>query len=469
MNSNAPGITIDSTRAFCPACGVTEHALITARAGGVFLDRICPQHGTVSVRIARDYHWYLERTAEPLPMESMPSAGKLTRGCPFDCGPCECHTARLHLPVVSITNLCNLDCPICFTYNRPDLAYCKSLDEMNTIIRNLTARCGELELINITGGEPTLHPQIFDLLDLCTHSPIGRITMNTNGLRIASDPDFARRLKESGVQVVLSLDTTDPEKSVIIHGRDITREKLAALERLETLAIPATILIVCIKGVNEEETAQLVRRFLPKSFVRGVTIQNMTFTGKNGSRFQPREHVTIDEVEDLLVAHGGFGKGDFFPLGSYHPLCYSVAYYLVNGEQLLPLSRLVERRLLTTATAGSYVLDGGEELAAALREGIDRLWAEGESEETIAMLRRFIKEMYPPGKNLTAAERQARAESMIRMVYIHPHMDEDNFDVARVSHCGDLVPDESGRMIPACSYNLLYRQKDPRFWVESNA
>lgn len=461
------GTTLDSTRAFCPACGTTEHALVTARETGVFLERVCPKSGTVSVRIAKDHRWYRERIADPQSMERMPNAGKLAKGCPFDCGPCECHTARLHLPVVSVTNLCNLDCPICFTYNRSDLAYCKSADEMGIILDYLTDAMGELELINITGGEPTLHPGIFDLIQLCRKSPTGRVTMNSNGLRIAADPEFARQLKESGVQVVLSLDTLDPVKSVIIHGRDITREKLGALERLELLDIPTTILCVCIRGVNEEEVAELVRCYLSKPFVRGVTVQNMTFTGKNGSHFQSREHVTIDEVEDLLVAHGGFNKEDFFPLGSYHPLCYSVAYFLVNGERLLSLSRLVDRKLLTAATAGSYLLDGGEELATALREGIDRLWAEGESGETIALLRRFIKELYPPDQGLTSIERQARAESMIRMIYIHPHMDEDNFDIARVSRCGDLVPDESGRMIPACSYNLLYRQQDFRFWKDT--
>jgi uncharacterized radical SAM superfamily Fe-S cluster-containing enzyme len=430
------------------------------------MERICPVNGTAAVRIAKEHGWYRERMAEPLPMESMPDSARMTRGCPLDCGPCQSHTARMHLPVVSVTNLCNLDCPICFTYNRPDRAYSKSPAEMQTILDHLTTAMGKLELINITGGEPTLHPQIFELLDLCARAPIGRITMNSNGLRIATDPEFARRLKESAVQVVLSFDTLDPENSVIIHGRDITREKLAALDVMEALDIPTTILIVCIKYVNEEETAKLVRRYLPKPFVRGVTIQNMTFTGKNGSRFLPREHVTIDEVEDLLVSHGGFHKGDFFPLGSYHPLCYSVAYFLVDGERMISLTHLVERGLLTAATANSYVLDGGEELAEAFREGIDRLWAEGEDEETIALLRRFISEMYPTGMSLSGEERQKRAETMIRMVYIHPHMDEDNFDIARVSHCGDLVPDESGRMIPACSYNLLYRQQDERFWRE---
>jgi uncharacterized radical SAM superfamily Fe-S cluster-containing enzyme len=54
---------------------------------------------------------------------------------------------------------------------------------------------------------------------------------------------------------------------------------------------------------------------------------------------------------------------------------------------------------------------------------------------------------------------------MVKPVTIHAHMDSENFDVARVSLCGDLVPHENGAMIPACSYNLLYRQKDPRFWT----
>jgi hypothetical protein len=466
LKSHLPGTALGSTRAWCPRCAATEHAQITARADGVYLERICPQQGTVAVRIAKDSRWYQERSAEPRTMVAMPHAEPLRHGCPLDCGPCQCHTARLHLPVISITNLCNLNCPICFTYNRPDLVYNKSRDELAAIIAQLTAAYGELELINLTGGEPTLHPELFALLDLCRESRIGRITMNSNGLKIAADLAFAQGLKARGVQVVLSLDTLDPEKSVIIHGRDITSEKLAALARLEALNIPTTLLIVCIKGVNEEETGQLVRRFLAKPFVRGITIQNMTFTGQNGSRFEPREHVTLDEVEDLLVAHGNFAKGDFFPHGAYHPLCYSVAYYLADGDRLLPLSRLVEPRLLTKATANSYVLDGGEELAAALRAGIDRLWAEGEDEATLALLRRFIRELYPPG-GLSKAERQARAEALIRMVYIHPHMDEDNFDIARVSHCGDLVPDETGRMIPACAYNLLYRQRDPRFWQEA--
>ena len=151
------------------------------------------------------------------------------------------------------------------------------------------------------------------------------------------DAEFAEKIKESGVQLVLSLDTLDPDKSVLIHGRDITGLKEACLQRLETLNIPTTILPVCIKGVNEVEVAEIVHAYLRKPFVCSITVQNMTFTGRNGSRFEPREHITMDEIETLLSSKPGIKEEDFFSLSSYHPLCYSAAYYIVhNGPSALP-------------------------------------------------------------------------------------------------------------------------------------
>jgi uncharacterized radical SAM superfamily Fe-S cluster-containing enzyme len=75
-----------------------------------------------------------------------------------------------------------------------------------------------------------------------------------------------------------------------------------------------------------------------------------------------------------------------------------------------------------------------------------------------------VDRVYPAGRSLSAAERQTVAEESLLAVYLHAHMDEDTFDVARVAVCPDQVPDPDGRLIPACAYNLFYRQKDPRFW-----
>jgi 7,8-dihydro-6-hydroxymethylpterin dimethyltransferase len=270
------------------------------------------------------------------------------------------------------------------------------------------------------------------------------------------------------VQVVLSLDTLDPDKSRIIHGKDITKAKLKCLATLEELDIPTTLLPVCIKGVNEDDVAQIVHDYFDKPFVRSITVQNMTFTGEHGSVFEPREHITLDEVEELLASRGRIAQSDFFPLSAYHPLCYSAAYYLVRDGQMISLSTLFERELLAELTAGSYFIDPKRDVSAEFRDGINRLWVAGADDATLDVLRGFLNEMYPTRSALSEPERRARLERWVKMILIHPHMDRDNFDIDRVSSCGDLVPDEAGQMVPACAYNLLYRQKDPRFWVATS-
>lgn len=456
-----------STLAYCPRCHKTEFARIVARPDGVFMVRVCPQQGGVETRIAADAEWYKERTAAPRKASKQAHCIPSKKGCPFDCGPCEWHSGDLHLPVFSITNDCNLDCPICFTHNRPDRKYYKSIAETRQIIGHIVERTGGIQLINLTGGEPTQHPDLFALLDACRHEKIGRITMNTNGIRIAGDRRFAEQIKAAGVQLVLSLDTFDPEASVRIHGKDITKAKRKCLDTLAELDIPTTILPVCIKGVNDHEIPDIVHDSLRRAFVRSVTVQNMTYTGKNGSLFEPRQHITMDEVEALLAQREGISRSDFFPLSSYHPLCYSAAYYLVKGERMISLSGLLGREQLMAMSTDAYILNPRNDMSAEFRDAINRLWAEGADEETIALLRRFISELYPPQNHLSDPERQKVLETWIKMVLVHPHMDEDNFDIDRVSACGDLVPDESGRMVPACAYNLLYRQQDARFWANT--
>jgi uncharacterized radical SAM superfamily Fe-S cluster-containing enzyme len=472
--NHCPETYVRSTMAYCPACGKTEFARIVVRNEGVFMDRLCPEHGAVSTRIARDPEWYAARTATPRSAVNHAPCQPSVKGCPFDCGPCEWHTGGLFLPVFSITNDCNLDCPICFTHNRPDKKYFKTVEETRQIIGHIVERAartqqsGNVQLINLTGGEPTQHPDLFAILDACRHERIGRITMNTNGIRIAGDRRFAEQIKEAGVQLVLSLDTFDPETSVRIHGKDITKAKRKCLDTLEELDIPTTILPVCIKGVNDHEVPGIVHESLRRSFVRSVTVQNMTYTGKNGSLFTPREHITMDEVEVLLAQREGMAHDDFFPLASYHPLCYSAAYYLVRGDRLISLTRLLGKELLAEMSANAYILDPKRDLSAPFRDAINRLWAEGADEETLALLREFFATLYPTQETLSEEKRRQILEAWVKMVLIHPHMDEDNFDIDRVSACGDWVPDEQGRMIPACAYNLLYRQQDSRFWAAAS-
>ena len=452
--------TLGSTRAWCPMCGKPEHALYSDTGSGVFMDRVCPRQGSVRTPVCRTGQWFMDRVWQPRPIRQGGVRVPAAKGCPLDCGPCANHAGRLRLPIFSITNNCNLACPICFTHNRRDAVYNKTADELEALLDVIEAESRDLDLLNLTGGEPTLHPEIFDILERCSRRSFRRVSMNSNGLIIGRDRAFAEKLGETGVQVILSLDTLDSGKSMRIHGRDIVEDKLAALAALEELNISTVLLPVWIPGVNDDELPALISEYLPKPFISAVTVQNMAYTGHHGSRFSPRVHSTVEDVEHALATEG-FGASDFFAPGSCHALCYSTAYYIMDGGRRLPLTRLVDPGLLTAGTAESYLLRPSRELEAAFREGVDTLWASGAERDDLLLLRRFI------ARHEEDLANGGRAfHDMVKTVTIHAHMDEDTFDLARVSLCGDLVPDENGAMIPACSYNLLYRRKDPRFWVE---
>ncbi len=114
--------------------------------------------------------------------------------------------------------------------------------------------------------------------------------------------------------------------------------------------------------------------------------------------------------------------------------------------------------------AQGYLMQPGDAGQEVFHKAIDRLWSGGDSGNYLPAVRRLLDRMYPPGKSLTAAERQSLAEENLLAIYLHSHMDEDTLDLARLVVCPDQVPDPEGRLIPACAYNLFYRQKDPRFW-----
>ena len=443
-------------------------ARIVATEDGVFMERLCPKLGAQSCKITSDYTWYTNRVMKSQEVQKPQNPKKSKEGCPKDCGLCQWHSAEIQLPVFSITNDCNLDCPICFTYNRRDKKYFKTLDEAETILDSILKEREDIQLINMTGGEPTLHPQLIDLIGLAKKKGIKRVTVNTNGIEISKNIELAEKLKKSGAHLVLSLDTFDPKKSVKIHGADITENKKMALQIMEKLNIPTTILPVCIKGINEEDVREIVNEYIKKDFIRSITIQNMTFTGLRGKDFTPREHITIDEIETLLSNNEDINREDFFTPGSYHPLCYSTAYYIHEGKNLYPLSKVLDDKTLSDITKNSYFLDPNRDFSRELRDGINRLWAEGEDDNYIKALRNVLDRLYPADQNLTREERNRLSEEMVKLIYIHPHMDEDNFDIDRVSRCGDIVPDESGQMVPACAYNLLYRQRDERYWQEED-
>ena len=154
--------------------------------------------------------------------------------------------------------------------------------------------------------------------------------------------------------------------------------------------------------------------------------------------------------------------GDFVTRPSAHPLCYLICYALKTGPGMMPFARFSDP--YGELIRDSYLVrpDEGQEF---FTESINQLYAQGKTDEMQA-LRKLVEDLYPSGKSLGAFGRQRIAESAVRTVYVHAHMDEDTFDCSRAMMCPDQVPAGPGRLIPACTYNLFYRMQDERFYAE---
>jgi uncharacterized radical SAM superfamily Fe-S cluster-containing enzyme len=460
---------VTTVRGMCRGCRKVVPARVFFRGGAVWQQALCPECRPVPAKIAGDQAWYLDQVMRPmLDRAPLRCAQPPQRGCPHDCGPCTWHATPCQLPVLSVTNACNLRCPICFTHNRADQLFFMSVEEMRQTVDWVVESSGPVDLINVTGGEPSLHPQILDLLACCKRPEIGRITMNSNGIRLAEDPEFCRRLAELGVCVILSFNTFDPAVSRRLHGCDLVSTKLKAIDNLTAAGVRMTLLNVLVRGQNEEALTGLFDLMRGNDQILSLTVQTMTYTGQGGGHFEKAAgaHLPVDEATRIVCERSGGALefGDFLTKPSAHPLCYLTSYMLKAGSEFLPFARVAPREKLQELMQDSYLLRL-DDREAFFKEVMDTLFANGETAK-LRVFRKLVEALYPAGRTLTPFERQRVAEAAVRTVYIHAHMDEDTFDCSRAMHCPDLVPASPGRLIPACTYNLFYRMQDPRFFVE---
>jgi hypothetical protein len=199
--------------------------------------------------------------------------------------------------------------------------------------------------------------------------------------------------------------------------------------------------------------------------ILSLTVQTMTYTGQGGGRWPGRAHLPVDEAAGIVCdnSKGQIEFSDFMPRLSAHPLCYSICYMIKSGDRFLPFARFASKDRIAQYMKDSYLIRLGRE-DEFFRTAINDLYARGET-GNLKVFRSLVEQLYPADRQLTEFERQRVAESAVRTVYVHTHMDEDNFDCSRAMLCPDLVPAEPGRLIPACTYNLFYRMQDPRFYA----
>lgn len=458
------------TKSLCGVCKREVDAKIVFRDEAVWFDKFCPEHKHQTCQVASSVEWYLDALSFVAPNTPPKRVSKpVAKGCPFDCGPCSSHQQKVYLPVVPITSGCNLDCPICYTVNKNEHAFNLSKEEFQKILDHLVADHSELDIINFTGGEPTLHPALPEFLEMSRKAGIQRLTISTNGLKL-KDEAYVRRLAALDARIVLSLDTFDPGVDKVMLGANTVATKLKVLDLLEQHDVTTTILPAVATGLNDKDVGPLFDLVMKRKNICSLELHTLTFTGQGGVGFDRKARISIPDLHRNLEqwTQGRLTAKDFVPSPLAHPHCYSIAYLLsLDDGRWVPFTRFLSRAKLFDLLSDSLYIEARRKLEDTLRETIDDLWANPErlpeSEAVLATLKRLLRDMFPPGKTLEPAVAQRISERSVKAVYIHSHMDEENFDVSRIMKCCVGVPAADGSNIPTCSYNVLYREKDPRF------
>jgi uncharacterized radical SAM superfamily Fe-S cluster-containing enzyme len=437
---------------------------VVSRDGKVYFQKRCPQCGPSEALVSEDASYYLGAYAfARAGTEPLHFATEARDGCPTDCGTCGDHEQHTCLPIVEITDHCNLECPICIVNNQ--YANHISLEDFRKVIDTLVRNEGQLESVALSGGEPTSHPKLLELIDLANRDEIGRVVLITNGLRLGRDRALATALKEKGVYVGLQFDGFTADTHEKIRGRDLVAEKAAALAMLKEFAIPTQLIFVAARGVNEHQIGRIVELFLSEEHFLSLNFQPAAFTGLGGGNFphDPLDRLTIPGVIAAIEAQtsGLLRKSDFSPLPCSHPQCVSLSYLLkLDDGSYLPFGRFVDFTRHGTLLRSSATLGASPEIESALQDVIYDVFAAEEtiprSGEILKALRRSLDVMFP-GRPLTAKESVRMGEGQAKSIFLHHYMDRHDFDLERLRKCCHHYPQIDGRIMPACGFNMFHR------------
>jgi uncharacterized radical SAM superfamily Fe-S cluster-containing enzyme len=446
-----PYLFYELTNSLCATCLRKVEAKVVIQDDCVYLHKWCPEHRFQRVLISTDVD-YFKLTRQTLKPGQMPLKFNtpIKYGCPYDCGLCPDHEQHSCLTLVEITDRCNLTCPVCYSDSSPHRPSHRSLEHVEFMLDCVVRNEGEPDVVQISGGEPTIHPDFFAVLDAAKRRPIKHLMLNTNGVRIARDAEFARRLATymPRFEVYLQFDSLRPASLRELRGEDLTEVRRRALERLNEHNVSTTLVVTLKKGLNDDEIGEIIGFALKQRCVRGVTFQPIQSAGRL-ERFDPaRDRLTLGEIRQQILRQSPlFKPADVVPVPC-HPDCLAMAYALKLNGCVTPLTGMIDPQVLLHGEGNTIMYEQNR----ALRDQLFALFSTGASPGSAATSLRQLLCCLP----LIDVPGHITYDNVFR-VLIMQFLDPHNFDVRSVKKTCVHIVHPDGRIIPFDTYNLFYR------------
>jgi uncharacterized radical SAM superfamily Fe-S cluster-containing enzyme len=440
----------DFTLSLCPECLKRIDAKIVFENDKVYMLKRCPEHGKSKVLIADDISYYKNIRNYNKPSEIPYKFNTQTHyGCPYDCGLCPDHEQHSCLTVVEITDRCNLTCPTCYAGSSPTYGRHRTLEEVKAMLDVIVLNEKEPDVVQISGGEPTIHPQFFEILDYAKSLPIKHLMLNTNGIKIAKDKEFAKQLKSYAPDFEIYLQFDSFKNTVLqeLRGADLTEIRKQAIENLNDLNLSTTLVVTLQKGLNDSEIGEIIDYALQQKCIRGVTFQPTQIAGRL-QKFNPEtDRMTLTEVRRKILEQTTiFNSDDLLPVPC-NPDALVMGYALKLENEVIPLTRFINPNDLLDNSKNTIIYEQDVVLQGKMLE----LFSTGNSVEVAEENLKSILCCLP---NIDAPS--LGYDNLFRII-IMQFIDAYNFDVRAIKKSCVHIVNKDNKIIPFETMNLFYR------------
>jgi uncharacterized radical SAM superfamily Fe-S cluster-containing enzyme len=440
------------TTSLCETCLSPVPAKILIDGDNVYYQKRCREHGVQKSLVSTDAE-YFRRTKDYLKPGDRPLTvqTKTDYGCPLDCGLCADHEQHSCLALIEINQACNLSCPACFAESSTSKTGQRSLAEVETMLDTLVESEGEPDLLQISGGEPTIHPEFFEILEAAQRRPIRHIMINTNGIRIAKDAEFAEKLASygPGLEIYLQFDSLKRSALMNLRGADLRKIRLDALARLEALGLSTTLVVTVKAGVNDDEVGEIIRFALTYKCVRGVTFQPVQDAGRNDGFDKKTNRILLTDIRRAIAADSGvFSAADMIPLPcSPENIC--IGYGLRNGDQVAPITSMFPPEVLSATMPNTVTFENYPALRKRVFDLLSLSTTAADASDKLASVLCCLPQAEVP--------ETLNYEDTFRVVIVQ-FMDKYNFCVGGVKRSCIHFVEPDGKIYPFDTFNLFYRK-----------